>query len=230
MFQAGEVDDLVATDAIGMGLNLDVGHVAFAGLTKFDGQRRRRLTVAEMAQIAGRAGRHQRDGTFGALAEEGPERVRARGSGGDRGGASVSRNWRPCSARCAPTCRRSTRCSPRCRAARTTSWRRPAPEALDVKVLKRLAEDPQVRARAKGQVDRLWAAWRVPISRSWASIRTRASSGRVFQYLSAGHVPAMVRRLGRAAGPHRGRRRDDRGAHLRDPQMGLYRAASRLVC
>ena len=68
MYQAGEVDYLVATDAIGMGLNLDIHHVAFAGLTKFDGQRQRRLTTAEMAQIAGRAGRHHRDGTFGTLA------------------------------------------------------------------------------------------------------------------------------------------------------------------
>ena len=72
MFQAGEVDYLVATDAIGMGLNMDVHHVAFASLSKFDGRRQRRLTVAEMAQIAGRAGRHQKDGTFGALHEEGP--------------------------------------------------------------------------------------------------------------------------------------------------------------
>src|SRR5687768_9611810 len=71
MYQAGEVDYLVATDAIGMGLNMDVSHVAFAGLSKFDGNRRRRLTIAEMAQIAGRAGRHQRDGTFGSLTLEG---------------------------------------------------------------------------------------------------------------------------------------------------------------
>src|SRR5687768_7831980 len=67
MFQRGEVDYLVATDAIGMGLNMDVTHVAFAGLEKFDGRRERRLTIAEMAQIAGRAGRHQRDGSFGTL-------------------------------------------------------------------------------------------------------------------------------------------------------------------
>ena len=67
LFQNGEVDYIVATDAIGMGLNLDVNHVAFAGLTKFDGVRMRRLLPAEMAQIAGRAGRHQRDGTFGTL-------------------------------------------------------------------------------------------------------------------------------------------------------------------
>src|SRR3954451_21100151 len=71
MFQRGEVDYLVATDAVGMGLNMDVTHVAFAGLSKFDGRRRRRLTPAEMAQIAGLAGRHQKDGTFGVLTLEG---------------------------------------------------------------------------------------------------------------------------------------------------------------
>ena len=67
MYQDGEVDYLVATDAIGMGLNLDVTHVAFAALRKFDGRRRRRLTLAEIGQIAGRAGRHQKDGSFGVL-------------------------------------------------------------------------------------------------------------------------------------------------------------------
>ena len=56
LYQSGEVDFLVATDAIGMGLNLDVNHVAFAQEMKFDGFQRRRLTAAEMAQIAGRAG------------------------------------------------------------------------------------------------------------------------------------------------------------------------------
>ncbi len=65
MYQAGEVDYLVATDAIGMGLNMDLAHVAFAALGKFDGRRPRRLTPAELAQIAGRAGRHMADGTFG---------------------------------------------------------------------------------------------------------------------------------------------------------------------
>ena len=65
LYQAGEVDYLVATDAIGMGLNMDVDHVAFARMTKFDGQQPRRLRPAEVAQIAGRAGRHMRDGTFG---------------------------------------------------------------------------------------------------------------------------------------------------------------------
>ncbi|MFO0406978.1 MAG: helicase-related protein, partial [Labrys sp. (in: a-proteobacteria)] len=65
MYQNGDVDYLVATDAIGMGLNLDVDHVAFAGDRKFDGYQFRRLTPSEFGQIAGRAGRHVRDGTFG---------------------------------------------------------------------------------------------------------------------------------------------------------------------
>ncbi|WP_425312678.1 helicase-related protein [Methylobacterium radiotolerans] len=65
MYQAGDVDYLVATDAVGMGLNLDVDHVAFAANWKYDGTRFRKLTPAEMGQIAGRAGRHLSDGTFG---------------------------------------------------------------------------------------------------------------------------------------------------------------------
>jgi len=65
LYQNGDVDFLVATDAIGMGLNLDLDHVAFAGLRKFDGQVHRDLTPAELGQIAGRAGRHMNDGTFG---------------------------------------------------------------------------------------------------------------------------------------------------------------------
>ena len=69
LFQSGEVDFLVATDAIGMGLNMDVDHVAFAGLRKFDGRRTRWLHAHEIAQIAGRAGRHIRDGTFGVTGE-----------------------------------------------------------------------------------------------------------------------------------------------------------------
>ena len=71
MFQAGEVDYLVATDAIGMGLNMDVNHIAFSDLVKFDGRMRRRLSPAEIGQIAGRAGRHMQDGTFGTTANAG---------------------------------------------------------------------------------------------------------------------------------------------------------------
>ncbi|WP_448117061.1 helicase-related protein [Mesorhizobium amorphae] len=72
LYQSGDVDYLVATDAIGMGLNLDVDHVAFAQNRKFDGYQYRNLTAAELGQIAGRAGRHLRDGTFGVTGQVDP--------------------------------------------------------------------------------------------------------------------------------------------------------------
>ncbi|MBC6443503.1 MAG: disulfide oxidoreductase [Rhodobacteraceae bacterium] len=72
LYQSGDVDYLVATDAIGMGLNLDVSHVAFAGLSKFDGRRLRCLAPNEIAQIAGRAGRYKTDGTFGVTGQAPP--------------------------------------------------------------------------------------------------------------------------------------------------------------
>ncbi|MDA0961838.1 MAG: helicase-related protein, partial [Proteobacteria bacterium] len=72
LYQNGEVDYLVATDAIGMGLNLDIDHVAFSSLTKFDGRRMRPLQPNELAQIAGRAGRGMSDGTFGVTGEASP--------------------------------------------------------------------------------------------------------------------------------------------------------------
>jgi ATP-dependent RNA helicase SUPV3L1/SUV3 len=72
MYQNGEVDYLVATDAIGMGLNLDVDHVAFSSLSKFDGRRMRMLAPNELAQIAGRAGRGMKNGTFGVTGDVPP--------------------------------------------------------------------------------------------------------------------------------------------------------------
>ncbi|MEL7465633.1 MAG: helicase-related protein [Pseudomonadota bacterium] len=72
LYQNGDVEHLVATDAIGMGLNLDLKHVAFAGLSKFDGRRHRRLLPSEIAQIAGRAGRHTSDGSFGVTGDAEP--------------------------------------------------------------------------------------------------------------------------------------------------------------
>ena len=72
LYQNGDVDFLVATDAIGMGLNLDLDHVAFAGIRKFDGQAHRNLSPSEIGQIAGRAGRHMNDGTFGVTGQVAP--------------------------------------------------------------------------------------------------------------------------------------------------------------
>ncbi len=65
LYQSGDVEFLIATDAIGMGLNLDVDHIAFSAMRKFDGQNHRNLTAGEIGQIAGRAGRYMNDGTFG---------------------------------------------------------------------------------------------------------------------------------------------------------------------
>ncbi len=188
MFQAGEVDYLVATDAIGMGLNMDVAHVAFAGLHKFDGKRRRRLTVGEMAQIAGRAGRHQRDGTFGGVSEEGPD-------------AFLSEEVLAIEAHRFPTLD-------------WLYWRegdpdlssvdaligslsappqhetlRAAPESVDLAVLRRLAEDPAIRARAKGQVARLWATCGIPDFQKLGVEPHARFVSRVFGYLSDGYLP-----------------------------------------
>ena len=86
MYQNGDVDYIVATDAIGMGLNLDVDHIAFAADRKFDGWQYRRLNPAEFGQIAGRAGRHMRDGTFGT---SGPMPAIRRGIGRSPGRSSL---------------------------------------------------------------------------------------------------------------------------------------------
>lgn len=162
MFQSGEVDYLVATDAIGMGLNLDVAHVAFVSLSKFDGSRRRRLTVAEMAQIAGRAGRHQRDGTFGTLAGEGseftPEEVLA------IEGHSFPRLdwlfWREAKPRVndIATLIADLEKKPH------RPGLLPAPKVIDLLVLKRLAEMPDVTRLIRHPVDvaRLWEAACLP--------------------------------------------------------------------
>ncbi|MEE8294441.1 MAG: helicase-related protein, partial [Sphingomonadales bacterium] len=71
LYQSGEVDYIVATDAIGMGLNMDIDHVVFADVEKFDGRIKRKLTPAELAQVAGRAGRYMNSGTFTCLSEIG---------------------------------------------------------------------------------------------------------------------------------------------------------------
>ncbi|WLB53796.1 helicase-related protein [Bradyrhizobium japonicum] len=161
MFQNGDVDYLVATDAVGMGLNLDVDHVAFASDRKFDGYQFRRLTPAEFAQIAGRAGRATRNGTFGTTGRCGPfepELVNAlqnhtfdnvkmlqwRNSKLDfssLGALQVSLNQ-------SPGHEALTR----------------APIAEDMRVLDHAARDVEVRdiAHGKAAVERLWEACQVP--------------------------------------------------------------------
>jgi ATP-dependent RNA helicase SUPV3L1/SUV3 len=188
MFQSGEVDYLVATDAIGMGLNLDVQHVAFAGLSKFDGNRTRRLTVAEMAQIAGRAGRHQRDGTFGTLAgvagEMAPEEVLAieehRFPDLDW---LYWRNSRPDTSNLASLIAdlEAKPDGPPLRA---------APEAVDLAVLKRLADMPQVRSRLFGpaSVARLWEVASLPDFRQMGEEHHSRFVGSLWEHMADGGV------------------------------------------
>ena len=162
MFEAGEVDYLVATDAIGMGLNLDVQHVAFASLQKFDGRRLRRLTISEMAQIAGRAGRHQQDGSFGTvgLPQGGftPEEILA--IEGHHFPPLSSLFWRNPTPRCdtLDLLRADLALAP------PQPALRPAPEAVDIAVLKHLAGDMEVRMRGTDPeaVTRLWDVCGLP--------------------------------------------------------------------
>jgi len=207
MFQRGEVDYLVATDAIGMGLNMDVTHVAFAGLEKFDGRRDRRLTIAEMAQIAGRAGRHQRDGSFGTL-----------GLGGDSGpdlseeevNAIEEHRFRPLdhlywrSADLDFTSVTDLIASLEARS--DDPLLRPAPLAIDLAVLKLLAEDPVIAATRSAKARKLWAVCGLPDFRKVGPMHHARMVRRLFSYIGeGGHIPhewfaAEVSRLDNVAG------------------------------
>jgi len=195
LFQNGEVDYIVATDAIGMGLNLDLNHVAFAALNKFDGSRKRRLTPAEMAQIAGRAGRHQRDGSFGTLT-----------GGGTRSGTPVELSEEEIFAIEEHTFAPLTK----------LYWReaeptfdtlaglisdlesRPehialarAPEAIDLAVLKRLTQDAIGQSvKGAGAVRRFWEACSLPDFRQVGVEPHARFVARLWQDLSGGYLGA----------------------------------------
>jgi ATP-dependent RNA helicase SUPV3L1/SUV3 len=193
MYQAGEVDYLVATDAVGMGLNLDVAHVAFAGLSKFDGRRQRRLTIPEMAQIAGRAGRHQRDGTFGTLniGEASPAFTEAEIAAIEEHRFAPLdflywRNGEPSFASVDALIASLDTRPP-------AGVLRPAPEAIDLMVLRRLAGESWVRERTTGPaiVARLWGACGLPDFRRTGPEQHATLVGRLFRHLSEGngHLP-----------------------------------------
>lgn len=208
LFQSGEVDYIVATDAIGMGLNLDVHHVAFAALSKFDGVRKRRLTPAEMAQIAGRAGRHQQDGTFGTL------------SGGrhDQLEFTEEEVYAIEEHRFAPLTKLFWRePNPRFSSIDVLLGdleRRPdhpqlapAPEAIDLAVLKRLAEDAGIRgeANSSAKVRRLWDTCQLPDFRQQGPDMHARFARRLWQDLRKGHlgadyVAARIAELGEVRG------------------------------
>jgi ATP-dependent RNA helicase SUPV3L1/SUV3 len=189
MFQNGDVDYLVATDAVGMGLNLDVDHVAFASDRKYDGYQFRRLNPSEFAQIAGRAGRATRDGTFGTTgrcAPFEPELVNAlqnhtfdsvkvlqwRNSKLDfssLGGLQVSLAL-------TPSHEALTR----------------APIAEDLRVLDHAARDADVREMAHGAaaVERLWDACQIPDYRKIAPAAHAELVTTLFEFLMKnGRIP-----------------------------------------
>ncbi|NJC09261.1 ATP-dependent RNA helicase SUPV3L1/SUV3 [Polymorphobacter fuscus] len=193
MYQSGEVDYLVATDAIGMGLNMDIAHVAFASLGKFDGRRHRRLMLSEMAQIAGRAGRYQKDGSFGTVqlgqseaAAFTPEEIE--GLESHRFEPLTQIVWRNPNLDLGTLPRLIT----------SLDARPPRPElvrgddAIDVAVLKRLAGEPWVMERthhragiARG-VQRLWDACGLPDYRKTGAEQHARLVGRIFRHLSEG--------------------------------------------
>ncbi|HVM23056.1 MAG TPA: DEAD/DEAH box helicase [Sphingomicrobium sp.] len=204
MFQRGEVDYLVATDAIGMGLNMDVTHVAFAGLEKFDGRRDRRLTISEMAQIAGRAGRHQTDGSFGTLGlgEEGFSDAEIDAIEEHRFRPLDFVYWRNSDLDFSDV--RALIAS--LEAKSDDPLLKPAPEAIDLAVLRLIAEDPAIAARKGAQARRLWAVCGLPDFRKVGPMHHARMVRRLFSYIGeGGHVPhewfaAEVTRLDNMSG------------------------------
>ena len=205
LYQNKEVDFLVATDAIGMGLNMDVDHVAFAGLSKHDGHRIRRLLPAEVAQIAGRAGRGMRDGTFGTTAACRPME--------DALASAVEAHaFEPLPA----LCWRNAALDFSGVDALLASLLAPPPgaglvrgnDASDLETLAALARGPEIRRLAHGRarLRRLWEACQIPDFRKLADETHTSLCARVFGHIvDGGTVPtdwlaAQIAQLDRPEG------------------------------
>lgn len=204
MYQNGEVDYLVATDAIGMGLNLDIKHVAFSATHKFDGKRVRPLFPHEMGQIAGRAGRHTESGTFGVTGEAEPL---------DEGLIDALENHR-----FAPISRLVWRNGKLDFGSmdRLVESLETGPghellargrEADDVATLKILRDFPEIKDRIRGGKDvrLLWDVCRVPDFRGISTMEHATLLARIFGFLQDGHIPAdwlgrAIERIDRTAG------------------------------
>ncbi len=200
LYQSGDVDYLIATDAIGMGLNLDVDHIAFASDRKFDGYQYRKLNPAELAQIAGRAGRANRDGTFGTTGRCPPFET-------ELAQALESHNFEP---------------------VRMLQWRNTAldfgsigalqaslaetpkeqgltraPVAEDILVLEHASRDPEIRDLAAGRVavERLWEVCQVPDYRKISPATHAELATTLYGYLMReGAIPTdwFARQVGEA--------------------------------
>jgi ATP-dependent RNA helicase SUPV3L1/SUV3 len=205
IYQSGDVDFIVATDAIGMGLNLDVDHVAFASNTKFDGYQFRPLTAAELGQVAGRAGRHMRDGTFGVTARVAPfEDALVEALETHRFEPLRTLQWR------------SDALDFGSISALKASLDRPpdvegltkAPPADDQTALETLSRDDEVTDRVNGPADvrRLWDVCRLPDYRKIAPAQHAQLVATIFKHLmDDGAVPddwmaAQIRHANRIEG------------------------------
>ena len=190
MYQEGEVDYLVATDAIGMGLNMNIDHVAFWRLHKFDGLRRRLLSVVEIAQIAGRAGRYMQDGTFGTAAELGSldsETVEAVENHAFKNIRSIWWRNSDLNFKNSSSLLKSLEASPPSRVLRRVH------EAEDHGALRRLLNDKSIADLAcnPNMVSLLWEVCQIPdFRKTMPEIHIRLL-GKIYQYLAAleGQLP-----------------------------------------
>ncbi len=205
MYQNGDVDYLVATDAIGMGLNLDIDHVAFSATAKFDGRRMRPLFPYEIGQIAGRAGRHTRDGTFGVTGEASPMPPEVIEAVEEHRFAPIQRlQWRNPRLEFGTAERliRSLEDQP------NGTWLTRGREADDLAALKALVAMPDIsdRLRHPNDVRLLWDVCRIPDFRSISESEHATLLARIFGFLQSGKgVPsdwlrAQVERIDRPQG------------------------------
>jgi ATP-dependent RNA helicase SUPV3L1/SUV3 len=199
------VDVLVATDAIGMGLNLDIKHVAFSGLRKFDGRKMRELMPHELAQIAGRAGRHTNAGTFGVTGEAPPLDPGVAQAIMEHRFAPVKRLWwRNSDLEFGSVSRLIASLEERTE----DEWLTRGREADDLMALKALAEREEVSSRIADARDvrLLWDVCRIPDFRGISHAEHADLLGRIFGFLhDGGRVPddwlsRQVRRIDRTDG------------------------------
>jgi ATP-dependent RNA helicase SUPV3L1/SUV3 len=194
LYQNGDVDYLVATDAIGMGLNLDIKHVAFSATAKFDGRRMRGLFPQELAQIAGRAGRHTENGTFGVTGEARPfdeEVIEAIES--HRFEPIRKLMWRN-AALDFGTPERLVRSL---ETPTSNEWLTRARDADDLLALKALMDQPEIRDKLVNpkRVQLLWDVCRIPDFRSASDNDHISLLGRIFEFLvgrgiGGGRIPS----------------------------------------
>ncbi|WP_456386480.1 helicase-related protein [Profundibacter sp.] len=182
MYQNGDVDYLVATDAIGMGLNLDINHVAFSALSKFDGRRMRYLQPNELAQIAGRAGRYMRHGSFGVTGEAPLLEDGVADAIVNHRFAPVKKlQWRNTELEFGNT----TRLISALESPTDDDWLTRVREADDLMALKTLSMRDEITAHLGGPQDvkRLWDVCRVPDFRGISHAEHAALLEQIFVYL-----------------------------------------------